>query len=142
MKDITGIVIGLVLCAGVGVVALKLTIPWQYRETELRSSALSHLAHLQTQTPLSPVAAAQAYAYFGTDYQDELPPRIRITTKSLGKDEMRVEFYDPNAQDDSIWEKRTRIFLRQNAVGHWVPYHSEWSHKGRGRFGWTTEPTI
>jgi len=142
MHDIRGMVIGFVVLGAVGFVALKLTIPLEYRAATLRPHGLHYLAQVQRETSLSAVEAAQVYQYVGTDYEQGLPPRIQITTRALGDDGIRVEFYDPRPEDDSVWEKRTRIYLRQNAAGSWVPYHSEWSHKGRGRFGWTTKPTI
>lgn len=142
MKSITSIVSALVLVLTVGGITLKLMIPLQYKEAPLRPSALNHLANLQRLTSLSPVEAAQAYKYFQTDYENGLPPRIQITETDLGTDQIRVEFYDPRAEDDSIWQTRHRIYLFRDAEGRWIPDQHEWSHKGRGRFGWTTQPTI
>ncbi len=141
MKRSLLIAVTLIVLAAAGFLILKITIPFQYAEAELRPDVLQYLEHLQEQNHLSPAEAAQLYKYHGTDYEGTLPPRIQITEAIVEADVVRVSFYDPSARDDSIFQTRSRIYMRRNSEGHWLPFKHEWSHKGRGRFGWTTKPT-
>lgn len=120
---------------------LKITVPMNYAVAELRPDALQHLEQLQAQTRLSALAAAQAYLYFGTDYEASMPSRVQVSEAAVGTDVVRVRFHDPSVQDDSVFESCDRIHLRRDPEGRWQAFKHEWSHKGRGRLGWTTQPT-
>lgn len=120
---------------------LKIAVPLNYAEAELRPDALQHLEQLQETARLSVLEAAQAYKYFGTDYEASMPARIHVSEVTLDTDVVRVRFHDPRVQDDSVFETCDRIYLRRDPEGRWQPFKHEWSHKGRGRLGWTTKPT-
>ena len=125
----------------VGFVVLKLTVPFSYAQAELRQPALEFVSGLQDGDTISPVECAARYLYFNSDYHAETPSRIEIMTKELTGDRVRVRLYDPSCHDDSIHSSIHRIYLERSHNKNWIPYRHEWSHTGRGRFGWTTQPT-
>jgi len=132
-----GLFIGLV----VAFVALKLTVPFSYAEAELRSAAIEFVVGLQGSAEVDPKECATRYLYFKTDYHDETPSHIRIRAKELSESRVRVTLHDPSCRDDSIHSSISRIHLQRNDDGIWLATRHEWSHTGRGKFGWTTEPT-
>lgn len=130
----------LVVVLSVGFIALKLTIPFSYADAGLRISAIEYVSELQRVGEISPRECAARYLYFQTDYHSKTPERIRITERRLSENQVRITLNDPSCQDDSIHSSISRIYLERNGNGLWIPTRHEWSHKGRGRFGWTTEP--
>jgi hypothetical protein len=134
-----GIVLAILLF--VGLIALKLTVPFTYAKAELNSPAVDFVIGLQRTGDISPSECAARYLYFNTDYHRETPKRIRVSVKNLSDTQVRIALFDPSCRDDSVHSSVDRILLRRNGEGIWVPILHEWSHTGRGRFGWTTEPT-
>jgi hypothetical protein len=124
-----------------GFVALKLTVPFSYAEAALRSDAVEFVKGLQEANDVAPEECAARYLYFETDYHHETPRRIRVSAKELSGNRVRVTLHDPSCQDDSIYSSINRIYLERKGDGAWIPTRHEWSHTGRGAFGWTTEPT-
>jgi hypothetical protein len=133
------IALGFVL--GAGLIVLKFTVPLVYAKAKLSSPAVDFVTGLQKSGALDPKECAARYVYFKTDYHTETPDRIRIVTKCLSGNQVRVSLHDPSCRDDSIHSSIDRIYLERNDDGIWIPTGHEWSHTGRGRFGWTTEPT-
>lgn len=134
-------VVALAFVLAAGLIVLKLTIPLSYANAELSSPAVDFVTGLQKSGALDPKECAARYVYFRTDYHTETPDRIRIVTKRLSENQVRVSLHDPSCRDDSIHSSIDRIYLERNGDGIWIPSRHEWSHTGRGRFGWTTEPT-
>jgi hypothetical protein len=124
-----------------GLILLKLTIPLSYANAELNSPAVDFVTELQKSGAIDPEECAARYTYFNTDYHTETPNRIRIVTKRLSEDRVRVTLHDPSCRCDSRHSSIDRIYLERNSDRIWIPIRHEWSHTGRGRFGWTTEPT-
>ncbi len=132
------------LFAVLGVLALvvvKMTIPLGYADAPIHPEALSYVDSLQDRGLQDPKAIATRYLYFKTDYQDARPGRIEVSSTELDPETVRVRIYDPSCEDDSITSSIHRVYLRRQDSGRWIPVRVEWSHQGRGRFGWTTEPT-
>lgn len=129
------------LLLGVGLVVLKLTVLLSYAEAELRPAAIAFITQLQASGEIDPKDCAARYLYFNTDYHRETPSRIRITLNELSEDRVRVTLQDPSCRDDSVHSSIDRVFLHRSDAGIWVPYRHDWSHTGRGTFGWTTAPT-
>lgn len=119
----------------------KMITPLRYAEIPLREEALQHVAVIQTYDSFAATSVAQHYRYLNSDYESGLPSRIIVKETHSGPDVVIVSFYDPDVQDDSISQSVNRIHLKLAASGNWLPFRHEWSHKGRGRFGWTTKPT-
>ena len=134
-------VIVLAILLSVGLIALKLTVPFAYAKAELNSQAIDFVIGLQRAGDINPSECAARYLYFTTDYHRETPKRIRVSVKNLSDTQVRIALFDPSCQDDSVHSSVDRILLQRNGEGIWVPILHEWSHTGRGRFGWTTEPT-
>ena len=124
-----------------GFIALKLTIPFSYAEAELRAPAIEYVKELQRNGKIAPGECAARYLYFQTDYHTQTPDRIRIAEKEIAENQVRITLHDPSCRDDSIHSSISRIYLETSNEGIWIPVRHEWSHTGRGRFGWTTEPT-
>ncbi len=124
-----------------GFIVLKLTMPFSYAEAELRTSAVEYVKELQRTGKMDAKECAARYLYFQTDYHSKTPDRIRITERELSENQVRITLYDPSCQDDSTYSSISRIYLECNVYGAWIPTRHEWSHTGRGRFGWTTKPT-
>ena len=130
---------GLVALGVIGVV-IKLTIPLSYAETSIDPKASDFVARLQS-TPVDLETVALRYLFFGGDYQDEIPSRIKVSSTSMGDGVLRVRVYDPACEDDSVSSCVERVYLKMDGNRKWMPVKVDWSHTGRGRFGWTTLPT-
>lgn len=136
---------------GLARLALEVSIPSSFAPEELRPDALRHVAALQSSRALTAQECAERYLDFGTDLQD-VPTRgdastrvvsARVaSTEELRAGVVRVTIHNPDAQDDSIYETVDRIYLTRTDKQHWTPIRHEWSHRGRGRIGWTTQPTV
>ncbi len=134
-------IMGLVVILGAAVVCV-FTVPFTYAERPIWQDRVDYVVSLQQARPaMGPAEVATAYCFYRTDYQDSLPARIRVTEKRLVAEVSRVTIYDPACRDDSVYSTRNRIYLRLDGLGCWQPFKAEWSHKGRGRIGWTTKPT-
>lgn len=133
-----------VLLFGIGALALvfaKLTIPFHYAEIPLDPEAVSHVISLQAKGGQTPDRVATHYLFFRGDYHDAPPKWIEVTSKQIDENTVRVKVFDPRCEDDSISHSIQRVYLRRDESQRWTPVRQEWSHKGRGKFGWTTEPT-
>lgn len=115
--------------------------PRSYALAPLNEQSMNRLASLQEGGPLTARDCAAAYLFFRTDYEKKIPARIEVSSKTQTDGAVRVSFRDDCVADDSISNTIDRIYLRQDMRGHWVVERHEWSHKGRGHWGWTTEPT-
>ena len=124
-----------------GAIVLKLTIPFSYAEAELRAPAIEYVKELQVTAKIDPKECAARYLYFRTDYHTKTPDRIRVAEKEISENQVRITLHDPSCRDDSIRSSIDRIYLERSSEDLWVPVRHEWSHTGRGRFGWTTELT-
>ena len=134
-------IVGLLLVALIAAAIIKLIIPLSYAQIALRPDALRHVAELQVASSMTPEAVAVKYLFFRTDYQNEVPERIEISSSGLNDRNVRVRIYDPSCRDDSVHSSIDRIYLRRTKLGAWEPYKVDFSHTGRGHFGWTTKPT-
>lgn len=123
-------------------VVAKLTVPLSYADAPIRQEAVSYVASLQERGEQDPKVIATRYLYFGGDYQDALPGRIEVSATEVDRETVRVRVFDPSCEDDSISSSIHRVYLRRQDSGRWMPVRVDWSHRGRGRFGWTTQPTI
>ena len=136
--------IALLLVAGTAalvLVAAKLSFPLSYADAPIRQEAASYIAWLQEGGERDPKVIATRYLYFGGDYQEALPGRIEVSAREVDPDTVRVRVFDPSCEDDSIHSSIHRVYLHRQDSGRWIPVRVDWSHRGRGRFGWTTEPT-
>jgi hypothetical protein len=137
-------VIRAIAVAGAGVSALvvaKLTVPFHYAERPIDPAAKAHILSIQTKGEQDPEVIAARYLFFGSDYQDASPKWLQVTSKNIDGNTVRVKVYNPRCEDDSVFSSIHRVYLHRDESQHWVPVRVEWSHRGRGRFGWTTEPT-
>jgi hypothetical protein len=137
-------IIATLLVVTIVVVALlvaKLTIPLSYADVPIRQEAVSYIVLLQERGERDPKVIATRYFYFGSDYQKAQPDRIEVSAKDLKRNEVRVRIFDPSCDDDSVSSSIHRVYLRRMDSGFWMPVRVDWSHRGRGRFGWTTQPT-
>ena len=135
------VIAGLLLVMLLAAAIIKLTIPFSYAELPLPQDKLGHVAELQESSSMTPEAVAVKFLFFRTDYQDEVPQRIEITSSKLEDNTVRVRIYDPSCRDDSVHSSIERVYLRRNQLGAWEPFKLDFSHTGRGHFGWTTKPT-
>ena len=119
----------------------KLIVPFGYAERPIYSDAVAFVSRLQADGERDPEVIAVRYLFYGTDHQSKVPERIRLSSRRISSDTIRVRIYDPSCGDDSVYSSIDRVYLRHEISGGWTPTRVEWSHKGRGRFGWTTEPT-
>ena len=143
MKTRTTIIsiIAVVVTGVAAFIYAKLTIPFHYAERPIDSNAVAHVISLQAKGEQDPEKIAAHYLYFHGDYHYAQPKWIQVTSKTVGENTVRVKIFNPRCEDDSVSSSIHRVYLRQDQSQHWVPVRQEWSHKGRGRFGWTTEPT-
>jgi hypothetical protein len=125
----------------VGFVILKITVPFSYAQADLNPPILAFVTELQNDGAIDPKECATRYLFFHTDYHTETPERIKIRMKTVSENEVRVTLYDPSCRDDSIHSSIDRIYLQRKDGKKWIPVRHECAHTGRGKFGWTTEPT-
>ena len=125
----------------VGCIVLKLTVPLSYAQAKMKPPAMAYVWKLQSAGEIDPKECAARYLYFKSDYHTETPERIKIRMKTISENDVRVTLHDPSCKDDSIYSSIHRIYLQRNHEEKWIPVRHEWSHTGRGKFGWTTEPT-
>jgi len=135
-------IIAIVMIAILGAILVKLTVPLSYREYPVYKEAVDFVTELQKKSVLTAEQVAIRYDFYHTDYENtEMPKRIQIKSKPLNDGTVRVTIFDPCCEDDSIFSSIERIYMRKDTMGRWQPTKVEFSHKGRGRFGWTTRPT-
>jgi hypothetical protein len=125
----------------VGCIVLKLTVPLSYAQAKMNPPAMAYVWKLQSTGETDPKECAARYLYFKSDYHTETPERIQIRMKKISEDEVRVTLHDSSCRDDSIHSSIDRIYLQRKDGKKWIPVRHEWSHTGRGKFGWTTKPT-
>ena len=126
----------------IGAILLKLTIPLNYAERPIYKESADFVADLQKKSLLTPEEAATQYFFHHTDYQEGIPKRIKVTSKSIYDGTVRVTIFDPSCECDSVSSSIDRVYMRKDQTGAWRPTRSEFSQKGRGRFGWTTSSTL
>jgi len=120
---------------------IKINIPLTFKEAQINYDAYNYIIDLQKKLKLEPIDCAIKYLYFKTDYHDKVPEKIKAKIKIINDYNVLVIIYDPSCEDDSEYQTIDRIFLiKKNNT--WEPFKHDWSHKGRGKFGWTTENTI
>jgi hypothetical protein len=124
-----------------GYLVAKATVPLSFASRSLHKDAVDHVLVLQSNKGLSPGECAQRYIYFNTDYHLSSPTGIIVTTDELGEGSVRITIHNPDVKDDSEHERVDRVYLEAKEDAIWTPIKHEWSHKGRGNFGWTTKPT-
>ena len=132
----------LAIAAIIGAITLKLTIPLSYAERPIYQESADFVASLQRKSSLTAEQAAIKYLFYHTDYQTEIPRRIKVTSKVLPDGTVRVTVLDPSCEDDSVSSSIDRVYMRRDETGGWRPTKLEFSQKGRGRFGWTTSSTL
>lgn len=141
MKRRTWIIYGLLFVTIAGVI-IKLTIPLSFKEIPIRTEALHYAEKRQVGGAATPSEVAVSYHYFNTDYQNaKYPDWVEVHETHINENAVRVTIYDPRCQDDSVHCSMVRYYLQRSADGLWRPTKAEFAQKGRGRFGWTTEPT-
>ena len=126
----------------IGALALKLTVPLSYADRPVYQESADFVAGFQKNSALTAEQAAMKYFFYHTDYESEVPTRIKVSSTSLGAEQIRVTIFDPSCHDDSISSSIDRVYMRRNAMNEWIPIKVDSCHKGRGRFGWTTSPTL
>jgi hypothetical protein len=117
-----------------------LNYPIKYDNKYISKKAVSYITELQQTNELSPSQIAERYLYYNTDYENNTPGRIKIRVKNLNDNLIVITIYDPQCEDDSINSSLDKIYLEKDG-NLWIPIKHEWSYKGRGRLGWTTETT-
>ena len=134
--------IAIATLAIIGAITVNLTIPLSYAERPVYKEAADFVAELQKKSALSAEQAATRYFFYHTDYEKVIPKRIKVTSKPLNDSTVRVTVPDPSCEDDSVSSSIDRVYMRKDETGGWRPIKLEFSQKGRGRFGWTTKPTL
>lgn len=120
---------------------VKLKIPLSYATAPIRSDAIAFTRELQTKSILDPAECAVQYLFYQTDYHSKPPAWIEVSSNAMPNGEIRVRVHNPKCQDDSVTEHIDRLYMHMDENQQWIPIKHEWSHTGRGKFGWTTEPT-
>lgn len=136
--------LAILLAIGLAITAFTIwwRIPFTYAAASLNPYALHDVKWAQRHDPRphTPEECATKYLFYRTDYEKEIPKRIKVSSKELRDGTWRVSVYDPGCEDDSTYEIIQRVYLTKTSEGHWQPVRVEWVHKARGRWGWTTEP--
>lgn len=142
MKRKITVILLIAITGIIGAIVLKVTVPLSYAERFVDQESVDFVTGIQKNLTLTAEQAAMKYYVYRTDYQSEIPSRIRVNSAKFGTDQMRVTITDPSCRDDSVYSTIDRVYLRRDATNRWIPIKVESCHKGRGRFGWTTKPTL
>ena len=86
-----------------------------------------------------PVQVALALTRFGCSDPFENPASIRVA--QAGPSRAVVMIHEWGCHDDSTAETYSVIRLRRDEAATWRPTAYAGCRKGRGHWGWTTEPT-
>ena len=111
--------------------------PYRFVEVPLRKESLQQL---QSSTlAFSPTEAATEY--LRSLFPDRLKrSKFEIAIRYTSEQETVVTIIDRDCQDDSVYVTCDRFTLRRQS-GAWLPVQHQAAWQGRGRVGWTTQPT-
>jgi len=130
-----------ILLLSIILLILKFNIPLNYKNQTINNEVKDYVINIQKVQKLKPVECAKKYLYYNTDHQNMIPTRIEIQQKLINNSNVAIIFYDPACDDDSIYSSIDKIYLiYENDI--WKPLKHEWSHKGRGLFGWSTKESF
>jgi len=118
--------------------------PFRFADYPLSESAIQHFhsaAPAEATWMSSPADAADEYLHWWCHPSDR-PQRSRldISVSYLSSEEAIVTVINRHTQDDSVSATCDRLTLRRVMTG-WIPIRHQAARQGRGRFGWTTQPT-
>jgi hypothetical protein len=119
--------------------------PFRFVDQPLWDESLQHLrsgASSGASWTRSPADAADEYLHWWCDPSDR-PERVKldISVSYRSPDEAVVSVINRYCKDDSVSVMCDRLTLRHER-GAWSPLRHQAAWQGRGRFGWTTQPTL
>jgi hypothetical protein len=117
--------------------------PYRFVDLSLTAQSLQHLRSSSGDAPWasSPSETAFEYFYWWPDIDRPNRAKIEITTSYHSPDEAVVTVIDRDCQGDSTSLTCDRLTLRRES-GAWFPVRHQAAWQGRGRIGWTTQPTL
>jgi hypothetical protein len=117
--------------------------PYQLVNRPLDAQSLQHLRSSSggASWASSPSETAYEYLYWWPEIDRPNRAKLEITTSYRSPDEAVVTFVDHDCKSDSTSLTCDRLTLRREN-GAWVPVRNQAAWQGRGRIGWTTQPTL
>ncbi|MEP6669883.1 MAG: hypothetical protein ABJF10_12065 [Chthoniobacter sp.] len=126
-----------------GVYVYFFTGPYRFVDAPLAPESLQHLrsgAGSGAAWLASPSETTLEYLNWWPQLDRPNLSRLDIATLYRSPEEAVVTIIDNDTRDDSISRSCDRLTLRRQG-GVWIPVRHQAAWQGRGRFGWTTQPT-
>jgi hypothetical protein len=117
--------------------------PYSFVDRSLAEQSLQHLRSSSggSSWASSPSETALEYLYWWPQLDRPNRSKLDIATFYRSPELAVVTFIDNDTRDDSISRSCNRITLRRQS-GVWFPIRHQAAWQGRGRIGWTTQPTL
>ena len=138
------IILLIILIAIIVSLFVKYFVPICYKERNIDLKMVESLTLLQQANRMELIDCAKYCYYYPNEFEESETTwlkRINVTIKMIEPDYAKIKIYDPQCDDDSVMSM-IDIFYFKHEDNLWIPVKHEWIHRGRGRFGWTTKPTI
>lgn len=113
--------------------------PYRFVDRNIEEQSLQHLHLNPAGTSPSEIAFEYLYWWPGIDRPDRA--KLEITTSYHPTGVAVVTIFDHDGQSDSTYSTCDRLTLRRQN-GAWIPIRHQAAWQGRGRIGWTTQPTL
>jgi hypothetical protein len=131
------------LLIGSGIFIFFFGGPYRFVDSPLDKKSLQHLragTSTAASWAASPSETAFEYLYWWPQLDRPNRARLDISVAYRSPDDAIVTVIDNDCQDDSIWRTCDRLTLHRQS-GVWLPVRHQSAWQGRGRIGWTTQPT-
>jgi hypothetical protein len=111
--------------------------PYLFVQVPLRETSFQHLQ--SSRLASSPADATDEYLHWR--FPDRPKRRqLEIAVCHASEQEAVVTVINRDCKDDSLFVSCDRLTLRRQS-GTWLPVQHQAAWQGRGRIGWTTQPT-
>ncbi|MEI6536772.1 MAG: hypothetical protein WCN98_15605 [Verrucomicrobiaceae bacterium] len=131
------------LLVGIGTFVYFFGGPFRFVDEPLAEESLQHLrAGARSGAPWlsSPADTVFEYLYWWPQLDPTNRAKLDISVSYHSPDVAIVTVIDNGCRDDSTWRTCDRVTLLQKS-GLWLPVRHQSAWQGRGRIGWTTQPT-
>jgi len=117
--------------------------PYRFVDRSLEDQSLQHLRSRigDGNWSASPSDSAFEYLYWWPQIDQQDRSKLAITISHRSTDEAIVTVIDRDCRSDSTYVTCDRLTMRRERDA-WIPVRHQTAWQGRGRFGWTTKPTL
>jgi len=137
------VMLAALLLIGGGAYWLFFSGPHRFVDRSISEPSIQHLRSGSSEASwaASPADTAFEYLYWWPKIDRPNRSKIDISVSLRSNDEAVVTVIDRDGQGDSTYVTCDRITLHREGRS-WFPVRHQAAWQGRGRLGWTTEPTL